>query len=71
MACEDEVEELKRRVSRLRKSVVWLRGACHNESLHPSHTHHDPIQDCMGWECQRARAVLEEERDESAAGSDR
>jgi predicted RNase H-like nuclease (RuvC/YqgF family) len=49
-----ENERLQRQVGRLRKAVVWLRGALHDEAHEGFH------DDCEVWECQRARAVLEE-----------
>jgi len=53
-----EVERLRNRVTRLRKAVNWLRGANHNE-----HGGYSPIEKCQQWECQRTRAVLEEEQE--------
>jgi len=59
---QPEVDELKRRVTRLRKVVNWLRGANHENALYgpDSHDHGDDVKTCTQWECQRARAVLEE-----------
>jgi chromosome segregation ATPase len=56
-----------RRISRLRKAVNWLRGALHDES--PNHVWYKgktgmervSVDDCDIWECQRARALLDEE----------
>jgi hypothetical protein len=53
------IEKLERRVTRLRKAIVWLHGALHYHEDNPGH--HDSAEECTVWECQRARAVLEEE----------
>jgi hypothetical protein len=57
----EERDALKLRVTRLRKAVNWLRGACHDESIKSSQAHHFNVEMCSGWECQRAKAVLDEE----------
>jgi chromosome segregation ATPase len=56
--------------TRLRKAVNWLRGALHDLGLEYEQQfkelndtgHHGTVDDCEQWECQRARAVLEEEK---------
>jgi DNA repair exonuclease SbcCD ATPase subunit len=52
--------QLERRVTRLRKAVNWLRGALHDEVCRTSGSTRS-VDECGTWECQRARAVLEEE----------
>jgi hypothetical protein len=54
--------QLELRVTRLRKAVVWLRGAFHDEVCNFADPERPlPLDKCDTWECQRARAVLEEE----------
>jgi hypothetical protein len=54
--------QLELRVTRLRKAVNWLRGALHDgEGWDDNVHHHGTVDECTQWECQRARAVLEEE----------
>jgi predicted nuclease with TOPRIM domain len=63
-ALQQEVElraEKERRITRLRKAVNWLRGAYHDALNDDVPLHHGSVDDCDVWECQRARAVLEEE----------
>jgi uncharacterized coiled-coil DUF342 family protein len=56
-AALEERDALKLRVTRLRKAVNWLRGANHDNPGHDP----GPSSDCDVWECQRAKAVLDEE----------
>lgn len=51
-----EYERLRAQVGRLRKAVTWLMGALHEET----HERDIIIPDCMEWECQRARVVLDD-----------
>jgi hypothetical protein len=54
--------QLELRVTRLRKAVNWLRGAFHDEVCNFADPERPlPLDKCDTWECQRARAVLEEE----------
>jgi flagellin-specific chaperone FliS len=54
--------QLELRVTRLRKAVNWLRGALHDgEGWDDNVHHHGTVDECTQWECQRAKAVLEEE----------
>jgi hypothetical protein len=55
-----ENERLRAQVSRLRKAVNWLRGSLHGQ-VHPEHVLLDA---CDKWDCQRARAILEDTRED-------
>ncbi len=49
------IQRVESELGRLRKAVTWLVGALHDDA-----NHEGPHDECMEWECQRARTVLEE-----------
>lgn len=55
-----ENERLRRTNSRLRKGITWLAGALHEDEDHLEAT----FRDCGYWECMRAKAVLDETKEE-------
>lgn len=58
-----DLDDAKRRVTRLRKAVNWLRGA--NHDAHKRFNFGTKLwetpDECMVWECQRAREILAED----------
>ena len=67
------VRRLRARNGRLRKAVNWLRGALHEETHKGARLYNEygtqldhvpTVDDCEVWECQRAREILAENKDE-------
>jgi len=69
----EELDEAKRRITRLRKAVNWLIGALEAapKPRYLMRLEYEQWYDGTRWDIDRGKAVLEKERDESAPSGDR